>query len=39
MLRQLDAERQINEGDSKGKEEQRPGISRGKSKDIERGIN
>lgn len=38
MLRQLDAERQATES-SNVKEEPRPGISRGKSRDVERGIN
>lgn len=38
MLRQLDAERQAAES-SNVKEEQRQPISRGKSRDVERGIN
>ena len=38
ILRQLDAERQAAEN-SNVKEETRPPISRGKSRDVERGIN
>lgn len=40
MLRQLDAERQAAESkEGKPAEPPRPGISRGKSRDVERGIN
>lgn len=39
MLRQLDAEKLAAEGREKEKEEKRPAISRGKSRDVERGIN
>lgn len=39
MLRQLDAERQLEEEAAAKEEPPRPAISRGKSRDVERGIN